>query len=68
MLSMSDGDLDDFYINNKSGRTKLFDAMKTDFNIYGPVSKQRTLEVINAIGLDSPARARTAYWLGGHPT
>ncbi|TSD53252.1 hypothetical protein FFI97_031350 [Variovorax sp. KBS0712] len=49
LLSMSDDDLDNFYINDESCRAKLFDAMKTDFNTYGPVSKQRVLEAIEFI-------------------
>ena len=49
LLSMSDDDLDDFYINDASCRVKLFDAMKTDFDTYGPVSKQRVLEAIEFI-------------------
>lgn len=49
LLSMSDGDLDDFYINDENCRIRLFDAMKADFNTYGPVSKQRVLEAIEFI-------------------
>ena len=46
---MSDDDLDDFYINDIGCRAKLFDAMKTEFNRFGPVSQQRTLEAIEFI-------------------
>ncbi|RRH80719.1 hypothetical protein EH244_30260 [Variovorax beijingensis] len=49
LLSMSDDDLDDFYINDESCRTKLFNAMKADFDTYGPESKQRVLEAIEFI-------------------
>ncbi len=49
LLSMSDDDLDDFYINDERCRAKLFNAMKADFNTYGPVSKQRVLEAIEFI-------------------
>ncbi|WP_435501663.1 hypothetical protein [Variovorax sp. LT1R20] len=49
LLSMSDDDLDDFYINDENCRIKLFNAMKADFNTYGPVSKQRVLEAIEFI-------------------
>jgi hypothetical protein len=47
--SMSDDDLADFYINDADCRTKLFDAMKVDFDRFGPLSKQRVLEAIEFI-------------------
>lgn len=47
--SMSDNDLADFYINDADCRTKLFDAMKADFDRFGPLSKQRVLEAIEFI-------------------
>ncbi|SEK99644.1 hypothetical protein SAMN05518845_10438 [Variovorax sp. YR750] len=47
--SMSDDDLADFYINEADCRTKLFDAMKRDFDRFGPLSKQRVLEAIEFI-------------------
>ncbi|MBT2333029.1 hypothetical protein [Variovorax sp. Varisp36] len=46
---MSDDDLADFYINDADCRTKLFDAMKVDFDRFGPLSKQRVLEAIEFI-------------------
>jgi hypothetical protein len=49
LLSMSDDDLDHFYINDQSCRDKLFNAMRADFDTYGPVSKQRVLEAIEFI-------------------
>ena len=49
LLSMSDDDIDNFYINDEVCRAKLFDAMKIDFDTYGPVSKQRVLEAIEFI-------------------
>jgi len=59
LLSMSDDDLDDFYINDESCRAKLFDAMKADFDTYGPVSKQRVLEAIEfLLSSGDPER----YW------
>jgi hypothetical protein len=47
--SMSDDDLADFYINDEGCRARLFDAMKADFDRFGPVSKQRVLEAIEFI-------------------
>ena len=47
--SMSGDDLADFYINDADCRTKLFDAMKVDFDRFGPLSKQRVLEAIEFI-------------------
>jgi len=47
--SMSDDDLADFYINDADCRIKLFDAMKLDFDRFGPLSKQRVLEAIEFI-------------------
>ncbi len=49
LLAMSDDDLDEFYINEESCRARLFDAMKADFDRFGPVSKQRVLEAIEFI-------------------
>ncbi len=59
LFSMSDDDLDDFHINDERCRAKLFDAMKADFETYGPVSKQRVLEAIRFI-LSSHDLGR--YW------
>lgn len=47
--SMNDDDLADFYINDADCRAKLFDAMKTDFDRFGPISKQRALNAIEFI-------------------
>jgi len=47
--SLSDGDLADFYINDSDCRARLFDAMKLDFDRFGPLSKQRVLEAIEFI-------------------
>jgi hypothetical protein len=49
LQAMSDDDLDDFDINDERCRVKLFDAMKADFDTYGPVSKQRVLEALEFI-------------------
>ena len=46
---MSDDELDDFYINDLGCRAKLFDAMKADFDRFGPESQQRTLDAIEFI-------------------
>jgi len=46
---MSDDELDDFYINDLECRAKLFDAMKTEFDRFGPESQQRTLDAIGFI-------------------
>ena len=46
---MSDEELDDFYINNSDCRTKLFEAMKAEFDRFGPLSKKRTLDAIEFI-------------------
>ena len=49
LLAMSDDDLDDFHINEENCRSRLFDAMKADFDRFGPLSKQRVLEAIEFI-------------------
>lgn len=49
LLAMSDDDLDQFDINDAVCQAKLFDAMKTDFERFGPSSKQRTLEAMEYI-------------------
>lgn len=46
---MSDDELDDFYINDLGCRAKLFDAMKADFDRFGPESQQRVLYAIEFI-------------------
>lgn len=46
---MSDDEIDDFYINNEACRSKLFEAMKADFDRFGPVSKQRVLDAVEFI-------------------
>lgn len=46
---MSDEELDNFYINDIDCRTKLFAAMKAEFDRFGPISKKRTLEAIEFI-------------------
>lgn len=46
---MSDDDLDEFYINEENCRSGLFQAMKADYDRFGPVSKQRGLEAIGLI-------------------
>jgi hypothetical protein len=49
LLAMSDDDLDEFHINDAECQSKLFDAMKTEFEHFGTVSKQRVLEAIEYI-------------------
>ncbi|MDQ0016302.1 hypothetical protein J2W23_004704 [Variovorax boronicumulans] len=56
---MSDDDIDDFHINDEGCRAKLFDAMKTDFETYGPMSKKRVLEAIEFI---LSSRDLERYW------
>ena len=46
LLAMGDDELDEFHINEEPCRAKLFDAMKVDFDSFGPVSRQRVLEVL----------------------
>lgn len=47
--SLSDDDLADFYINDSDCCARLFDAMKLDFDRFGPLSKERVLEAIEFI-------------------
>jgi hypothetical protein len=49
LLSMDDDEVADFYINDPECRTKLFEAMKADFDTYGAISKQRVLDAIDFI-------------------
>lgn len=49
LFSMYDEDLDDVHINDESYRTKLFDAMKVEFEMYGPLSNERVLKAIDFI-------------------
>lgn len=46
---MSDDGLDDFHINDGGCCAKLFDAMKVDFDRFGPESQQRVLDAIDFI-------------------
>jgi len=59
LLSMSDDDIDNSYINDEVCRAKLFDAMKIDFDTYGPVNKPRVLEAIEFI---LSSRDINGYW------
>ena len=49
LLVMSDEELDDFHINDSQCQIKLFEAMKADFDKFGPISKQRIIESIEYI-------------------
>ena len=40
LLAMSDDELDEFHINEEPCRAKLFDAMKVDFDSFGPVASK----------------------------
>lgn len=40
LLAMSDDGLDEFQINEEPCRAKLFDAMKVDFDSFGPVASK----------------------------
>jgi hypothetical protein len=46
---MGDDEIADFYINDSRCRKALFDAMRADFDRFGPVSKQRVLEFIEFV-------------------
>lgn len=46
---MSDDEIADFHINDARCREALFDAMRADFDRFGPVSKQRVLEFIEFV-------------------
>ncbi|MWL90443.1 hypothetical protein [Cupriavidus sp. SW-Y-13] len=56
---MSDDDLDDFRINEEVCRERLFDAMKADFDTYGPISKKRIMEAIEYILISNNVER---YW------
>jgi hypothetical protein len=58
---MSDDEIADFYINEPNCRTKLFDAMKADFDGFGPVSQQRVQEAIEFI-LSSSGDIKKHWW------
>jgi len=49
LLAMSDDELDEFHINEDRSRAELFNAMKADFDNFGPLSKQRALEALEYI-------------------
>ncbi|SIQ11298.1 hypothetical protein SAMN05880557_102117 [Pseudacidovorax sp. RU35E] len=46
---MSDDEIADFYINDARCREALFGAMRTDFDHFGQVSKQRVLDFIEFV-------------------
>lgn len=64
LLSMSDDEIDNCYINNKACRGKLFEEMKADFDTYGPVSKQRVLDAIEFILSSGDIKG---YWRAAVP-
>lgn len=49
LFAMSDDELDEFHINEDRCRAKLINAMKADFDNFGPLSKQRVLEALEYI-------------------
>lgn len=49
LLSMSDNELDDFYINDVNCRDELFDAMKAQFDSFGPITQKRIRDAIEFI-------------------
>lgn len=57
---MNDVDLNNFHIKRKNCRANLCADMKAEFNMRGPISKQRVLEAIEQI-LSSEQRKLRGY-------
>ncbi|EML1599142.1 hypothetical protein KPA93_20485 [Burkholderia cenocepacia] len=49
LYSMTDDELDDFYINDESDLSRLFEEMKLRFERFGPISRSRVLDVLEYV-------------------
>jgi hypothetical protein len=58
LLAMSDDELDEFHINEEPCRAKLFDAMKVDFDSFGPVASKEFWRSWSTSG--RPVRSRVS--------
>ncbi|VWD50536.1 hypothetical protein [Burkholderia contaminans] len=49
LLSMTDDELDDFYINTEEGVRRIYEEAKAEFNRFGPVSRERVIDVLEYV-------------------
>ncbi|MCA8089244.1 hypothetical protein [Burkholderia cenocepacia] len=49
LLSMTDEELDDFYINSEAGVKKVYEEVKAEFNRFGPTSQGRVIDVLEYV-------------------
>lgn len=46
---MTDDELDEFYINSDSGKKKIYENAKTEFDKFSPAAKGRTIDALEFI-------------------
>ncbi|EMN5132406.1 MULTISPECIES: hypothetical protein [Burkholderia] len=49
LLSMTDDELDDFYINTEEGARRIYEEAKAEFSRFGPVSQERVIDVLEYV-------------------
>ncbi|RQT02657.1 hypothetical protein [Burkholderia contaminans] len=49
LLSMTDDELDDFYINTEEGVKRIYEEAKAEFSRFGPVSRERVIDVLEYV-------------------
>lgn len=49
LLSMTDDELDDFYINTEEGVKRVYEEAKAEFSRFGPVSRERVIDVLEYV-------------------
>ncbi|RQS27957.1 hypothetical protein DIE03_19825 [Burkholderia sp. Bp8992] len=49
LLSMTDDELDDFYINTDEGVKRIYEEAKAEFSRFGPVSRERVIDVLEYV-------------------
>ncbi|MDY7509683.1 hypothetical protein ACQ4P5_21690 [Ralstonia sp. L16] len=49
LLSMTDDELDHFYINTDEGVNRIYEEAKAEFNRFGPISRERVIDVLEYV-------------------
>ncbi|AOJ61431.1 hypothetical protein WJ32_02505 [Burkholderia ubonensis] len=49
LLSVTDEELDDFYINSDAGVKRVYEEAKAEFSCFGPVSRERVIGALEYV-------------------
>lgn len=49
LLSMTDDELDDFYLNTDEGMKRVYEEVKAEFDRFGPVSQGRVIDALEYV-------------------